>query len=512
MFLCQPLLDVLAGRGIEDIDAFIKVPSWNDLPDPFSIPSMEKATTRVLCAIRRRERIIIFGDYDCDGVLGAHILRSALSALGAPARVSLPHRDEGYGLSSSAVHHFSRSGTDLLITVDNGINARAAVRLAQRLGIGVVVIDHHRIQEQAETTAVWSDGFCGAGLAAMFAWALALRAKWTDTKIEYLLSGCSQYAAIASIADCVPLLDGTRTLARLGLAELARSRHKGLQELLKTSCTDPSQPDSRDVAFGVAPRINAAGRMAHPAEALAVFEAAMNEEAAQRSVERLNQLNLERRRTVKVHFEELVESLGTNIPAGLVAYREASPKGIAGLLASKCVERYSVPSIVLVPSTIPGQVVGSGRSVPGVDLVETLRPLGKLFLRFGGHTQAVGLTMAVARIEEFGEKFARSVEPLARRDSQKPDGEAELNLSFMGRHFDEQLLLLEPFGEGNRPPTFSICMAEVLRVRNRWVRIRQGRSSLEALCWDVPVREQMKGDFLVEFYGKTRILRGFTPR
>ena len=263
----------------------------------------------------------------------------------------------------------------MLITVDNGINARAAVRLAQRLGIDVVVIDHHRIQEQAETTAVWSDAFCGAGLAAMFAWALALKAGWNDTKVERLLSGCSQYAAIASIADCVPLLDGTRTLARLGLAELSRSRHKGLQELLKSACTDPSQPDSRDVAFGVAPRINAAGRMAHPAEALAVFEAALDEEAARQSVDRLNQLNAERRRTVKLHFEELVESIGTNIPAGLVVYRETSPKGIAGLLASKCVERYSVPSIVLVPSTTPGQVVGSGRSVPGIDLVETLRPL-----------------------------------------------------------------------------------------------------------------------------------------
>ena len=206
MFLCQPLLEVLAGRGIEDIDAFLKVPSWNDLPDPFSIPSMEKAAARVLCAVRNRERITIHGDYDCDGVLGTHILRSVLTSLGAAPRTYLPHRDEGYGLSSPTVHRFSCSGTDLLITVDNGINARAAVRLAQRLGIDVVVIDHHRIQEQAETTAVWSDAFCGAGLAAMFAWALALKAGWNDTKVERLLSGCSPYAAIASIADCVPLL------------------------------------------------------------------------------------------------------------------------------------------------------------------------------------------------------------------------------------------------------------------------------------------------------------------
>ena len=365
MFLCQPLIEVLVGRGIEDIDAFLKVPSWHDLPDPLSIPSMEKVAARVLSAVRNRERITIHGDYDCDGVLGTHILRSVLNGLGAAPRTYLPHRDEGYGLNSSTVHRFSCSGTDLLITVDNGINARAAVRLAQRLGIDVVVIDHHRIQEQAETTAVWSDTFCGAGLAAMFAWALMLKAEWNDTKIERLLSCCSPYAAIASIADCVPLLHGTRTLARLGLAELSRSRHKGLQELLKSACTDPSQPDSRVVAFGVAARINATGRMAHPVEALAVFEAGLDEAAVRQRVDRLNQLNRERQCVVKAHFEELIESIATDTPAGLVVYRETSPKGISGLLASKCVERYAVPSIVLVPSTTPGIVVGSGRSAPG---------------------------------------------------------------------------------------------------------------------------------------------------
>ena len=176
MFLCQPLLEVLAERGIEDIDAFLTVPSWNDLLDPFSIPSMEKATARVLRGVREGERITIFGDYDCDGILGAHILRSALTGLGATPLTYLPHRDEGYGLSSSIVHQFSCGGTDLLVTIDNGINARAAVHLTQRLGIDVVVIDHHRIQERAETAAVWSDAFCGAGLAAIFAWALALKA------------------------------------------------------------------------------------------------------------------------------------------------------------------------------------------------------------------------------------------------------------------------------------------------------------------------------------------------
>jgi single-stranded-DNA-specific exonuclease len=511
MFLCRALLEVLAGRGLENIDAFLKLPSWNDLPDPFSIPLMERAVDRVLCAIRGCERITIFGDYDCDGVLGAHILRSVLSGLGAPVRTFLPHRDEGYGLSSSTVHRFSCSGTDLLITVDNGINARVAVQLAQRLGIDVIVIDHHRIQEQAETTAVWSDAFCGAGLAAMFSWALALKAGWNDTKVERLLSGCSQYAAIASIADCVPLLHSTRTLARLGLAELSRSRHRGLQALLKSSCTDPSRPDSRDVAFGVAPRINAAGRMAHPAEALAVFEAALDEEAARQRVDRLNRLNQARRRTVKAHFEELVESVGTNIPGGLVVYRKTSPKGVAGLLASKCVEKYLVPSIVLVPSTTPGLVVGSGRSTPGIDLVEHLRPFSPLFVRFGGHAQAVGLTMAVEHIREFQDAFAGSFAPGSRVEGRSVKAEAELCLSMVGHYFHDQLLMLEPFGVGNPPPVFSIGRTEVIGAKNRWVRLRQGTHTIGVLSWDVAVDQGMKGDCLIEFHGKTRILRGFTP-
>lgn len=511
MFLCHQLIDVLAGRGIEDIDTFLKAPSLNDLPDPFSFPSMEQAVARVLRAIREKERITIFGDYDCDGVLGTHILRSALASFGATPRSYLPHRDEGYGLNSPAVHRFSCSGTELLITVDNGINAHAAVYLAQRLGIDVVVIDHHRIQEQADTTAVWSNTFCGAGLAAIFAWALALKAGWNEPRVERLLLGCSQYAAIASIADCVPLIGATRTLARLGLAELSRAQHRGLNELLKSSCSDPSQPDSRDIAFGVAPRINAAGRMAHPAEALAVFEAAVDEEAARTSVDRLNQLNAERRRVVSQHFDELAQTIGTNIPPALVVYRETSPKGIAGLLASKCVERYSVPSIVLVPSTVSGEVVGSGRSTASVDLVETLRPLGKFLIRYGGHAQAIGLTMSVEQIGPFKESFARAVEPLLRDEDKEVSPDADLALSSANRHFYDQLLQLEPFGEGNRPPMFSIRMAEAKSVRNRWVRICQGRSSVEALCWDIPVTEHMKGDFLVEFYGKTRILRAFMP-
>jgi single-stranded-DNA-specific exonuclease len=509
MFLCQPLLDVLIARGIEDVDSFIQPPSWSDFPDSASIPGMVGAVDRVLAAVRDKQRIAIFGDYDCDGVLGTHILRSVLAGFGVQARAYLPHRDEGYGLSSCAVHKFSLSGTDLLITVDNGINAQREVQLAQRLGVDVVVIDHHRIQEQANTLAVWAQEFCGAGLAALFATTLVLRAGWKEERVERLQVAMSQYAAIASVADCVSLQNGTRALARLGMRELARAENCGLRELLWVSCADPANPDSNDLAFGVAPRINAAGRIDHPARALSVFEAARDEDAARKSVGRLDELNQQRRQLVAEHFGEICREIPQPGPPALVLYRESCPKGIAGLLAAKCVERFNVPTIVLAPSPQPNLVVGSGRSVAGFNLAEALEQFCRFFKRFGGHAQAVGLTMPVGQVDAFAKEFTSFVEGLKLDRSHEIREDGELVLATAGKHFDEQLTLLEPFGEGNPAPVFLLRGVEVASFRHRWVRIRQGRFSLEALCWDLAPQVGSRGSCLIEFRGKRRVLKSF---
>jgi single-stranded-DNA-specific exonuclease len=512
MFFNPLLLDVLAGRGIEDIDAFVKDPTWNDLPDPMSIPSMEQAVDRVLRAVRDGERIAIHGDYDCDGVLGAHVLRSVLARMGVEPLVHLPHRDEGYGLATPAVHTFSRRGTDLVITVDNGINARPAVELARRLGIEAVVIDHHLIQDRADALAVWSPHFCGTGLAVLFAWSLAARSGWADNRIEKLLEDLSQYAAIASVADCVPLLGGTRTLARLGLRYLAQAKHAGVRELLRVSCSDVNRPDSHDIAFGIAPRINAAGRIKHPSLALRVFEAAQDEPAAHESVRVLSEMNQKRRQLVAFHFDELAASVFMPAAPALVVYRESCPKGILGLLASKCVERFSVPAIVLAPSASAGIAVGSGRTVEGFDLVDGLRQCERFLTRFGGHTQAAGLTMPINRIEQFEKEFISLVESMNLPARTVPRAEGELVLATLGARFDEQIAQMEPFGEGNRAPILAVRMVEVSSLKRRWVRLRQGRYSIEALCWNLDLREGMRGDCLIELYGKRRILRAFSEQ
>ncbi len=273
-----------------------------------------------------------------------------------------------------------------------------------------------------------------------------------------------------------------------------------------------NRPDSHDIAFGIAPRINAAGRINHPSLALRVFEAAQNESAAQESVRVLNEMNQERRELVAVHFRELAESVSMPAPPALVVYRESCPKGILGLLASKCVERFSVPAIVLAPSATPGFAVGSGRTVDGFDLVEGLKQCERFLTRFGGHTQAAGLTMPINQIEPFEKEFISVVESMNLPARTVPQAEGELVLAMLGPRFDEQLAQMEPFGEGNRAPILAVRTVEVSSLKRRWVRLRQGRYSVEALCWDLDLREGMRGDCLIEFYGKRRILRAFSEQ
>jgi pimeloyl-ACP methyl ester carboxylesterase len=192
---------------------------------------------------------------------------------------------------------------------------------------------------------------------------------------------------------------------------------------------------------------------AHPAAALSVFEAARDEEAARRSIEKLDQLNQQRRQLVAAHFGRICAEVPQPAPPALVLYQEACPKGVAGLLAAKCVERFGVPSIVLAPSTEPGLVVGSGRSVPGFDLAQAFEQFRRFFQRFGGHAQAVGLTMPVCHIEAFSKEFTSFVEGLELDRNREIRKDGELELATAGKQFDEQLALLEPFGEGKPAET-----------------------------------------------------------
>ena len=238
-----------------------------------------------------------------------------------------------------------------MITIDNGINSVSPIRLAQRLAMDVVVVDHHHIETRADAAAVWSDKFCAAALGLMLSWALIESVHLPQDEVTIFLNSLSRLAAIASIDDCVPLLAETRTLTKIGLAELGRTPHAGLRKLLLMAGTKlPQPPTSEQIAFRVTPRINAAGRVGDSGEVLRMLNATNPEIQGERAIV-LDELNRERRKLEKGALEELYSTVGEKLRAGLVIYGAEWPKGIAGILASRARERYGVPTFVLVHDT-----------------------------------------------------------------------------------------------------------------------------------------------------------------
>ena len=508
MHLCQPMLDILLRRSIDDVDEFLAPPSWARMPSSSTIEGVDDAVRRLVRAAQRKERAVIYGDYDCDGVLATAILAATLRRVGLTCATYVPHRDEGYGFSSEALHRFSRHGFQLILTVDNGINAQMPVRVAQRLGIDTLVVDHHLIDTRASTLAVWSPKFSAAGLALLLSRALLEHSAVPDGQAVALLDSLGRLAAIAAIADCVPLTGSNRLLTRLGMEALRDTRHSGLRKLLDLAGVAKGKaPTSEQIAFRIAPRINAAGRMDHPRLVLEMLAA--SSDAAVEGALVLDRLNQERRRVERTVFAQLIEQVGDCGDPALVVYGERWPRGITGILAARAAEHYGVPAIVLVRDQRTGLAVGSGRSVRGLNLIRALRQSSQHLLRFGGHEQAAGLTMAVEAIPEFRESFLAAVakEPL-RPDEPKLE-DAELNLYGLPKDFFLQLQQLEPFGIGNPAPVFRIPLVVAGPARSGRFHLQQGQNRLQVRSGKVIVPAGQQGTAWVEMTGSESTLVRF---
>ena len=480
--LCRPLVDVLQHRGIDDPEQYLAPSVWSDLPSPFLIEGMEEVTGRILRSVRSRRQLAIFGDYDCDGVLSTAILQATLRKLGAEPLVFLPHRDDGYGFTTGAVHHFSKASAGLVLTIDNGINAKGPIHLARRLGLEIVIVDHHHIETRADAVAVWSTGYCAAGLGVLLSWALLESSGLPSAQVFPFLNSLSRLAAIASIADCVPLIGPTRTLTRIGLAELPKTRHAGLRKLLRMAGVRANEaPTSEQIAFRVAPRIKAAGRVGHPQEALEMLNEPLPESQVDLALA-LDRLNRERRTQEKAALEQLLLMVPDPIPPGLVVYGPHWKKGIAGILASRARERYGVPVFVLVADIRSGMAVGSGRSVDGLSLIDALRACSPVLQRFGGHDHAAGVTLRVEDIPSFRNCLETYLLQHPPKPMQAPVSEAELDLARDGRSFYEQLRSMEPFGIGNPTPLFQLRNAEVRAASAGFVFVRQRSREIKARC------------------------------
>jgi len=539
-----PAARVLVARGYGDPEQARQflAPSLDSMHDPLLMKGMREAVARLVRAIRDREQILLYGDYDVDGTSSVIILKKTIELAGGRAGFHVPHRiRDGYGMRPEVIEEASRDGVTLIVSVDTGIRAANVVDHARTLGIDVIVTDHHLPEETALPAAAAvlnpnqpgcpypEKSLCGAGVALKLVQALLAALEWPRERARRLVESFLKIAAIATVADVVPLSGENRVIVKHGLDGLRELRNPGLRALMRVAGFNPGdRPTAGQVAFRVAPRINAAGRMDSAAEVIELFLTSDGQRASD-IAERLNDLNQERQQTEeqirRAIFESCLKTPVDASEAGLVFSAPGWHRGVVGIVASRVVDFYHRPAIVLSEDTERGEASGSGRSIRGFHLLEALEAMPELFIRFGGHRQAVGLTLPMERVGEFRRRFNDYAAARLSADDFVPEFEADARLSLTEVNDESiaQVLSLAPFGHGNPAPLFAVEGAEVAGEPLVWkekharVRLRQGPRGVTAKAWNFAGRiaETQAGaavDALLYFeednYGANR---GFAP-
>lgn len=468
------LAELLLARGVTTAaDAFTFLnPDLAHLHDPFLMRGMDCAVARVERAIAASEPILLYGDYDVDGTVAVVLLKTAIEMLGGNARFHVPHRlRDGYGMQSSVLEAAHADGVRLVITVDTGMRAFAEAETAQSLGLDLIITDHHLAEGHDKLPAALAilnpnqagctypeKSLCGGAIALKLAQALLERRDAARLR-EKILPSFLKMAAIATIADAVPLRGENRTIAALGLRELRRPVSCGLRALFACAAIDPAtkQITGYDVAFRLAPRINAAGRMDVASDVIELFSTRDPVRAAELAA-KLERLNRERR-DVEAAALALIDTRlesDTELAADrlLLVDGDGWHRGVIGILASRVVERTAKPAIVV--SIEDGIAHGSGRSVDGFVLLSSIESCADLFTRFGGHAFAVGFALPAASLPELKRRLRLYAEEhLAAREPERLlQIHAELPLDRVTPVLAGWLRKLEPFGHGNSEPIF----------------------------------------------------------
>jgi single-stranded-DNA-specific exonuclease len=469
---------LLCLRGLSDPETAARFlqPSLDHLHDPFRLADMGIAVARLEAAIARRERIAIHGDYDVDGITSTVILRRALEMLGGDVVHFIPERlRDGYGLQPAAIERLQADGVTLVVSVDCGIRGIDAARRARELGLDLIITDHHEpdgelpaalavINPKRHDCSYPDKSLAGVGVALKVVQALCARAgktKWLPAFVKI--------AAIGTLADVVPLVGENRVIARLGLGSLSRGPHTiGLRALLDCSGLTGKTIDSYQVAFMLAPRVNAAGRMSTPDIATRLLLATGDgmEPEARALAQQLNDENLRRQQEEAELVAQARKAIESDPAVGahnvLVVGGAGWHRGVIGIAASKLVDAYHKPAIVL---SVDGEVAhGSCRSIPDFDMLDALERCADLFERFGGHKQAAGLTMEAARVPEFRERINRWADDVLHPDQLRPRLRIDAPLALKGITHDlvRGLDSLGPFGMGNPRPVFHASPVEIV--------------------------------------------------
>lgn len=468
------LATILVNRGImeeEQIEKFLK-PKRSDFYNPYGMPDMNIAVERIMKAIENKEKTIIYGDYDVDGITSVTVLKSFLEERGLHVGVYIPNRlEEGYGLNKKAVEYIAEQKYSLMITVDCGISAVEEVEYANQLGIETIVTDHHEPGNELPNAIAVVDAKrkdnqyqCRnlAGVGVVFKLIQAIGIKMGLEEKEYLKY--LDIVCIGTISDIVPLTDENRVIVKLGLKLVEQTRNLGLKSILQAS--GYNKIDSVTISFGIAPRINACGRMGHQEEALNLFLSKDINEVNELT-QKLNEYNKTRQEIEKRIYKDAttqIEEQGLANKNTIVLMGKNWHHGVIGIVASKITEMYFKPSILLCEEDDLGK--GSGRSIPGFDLYEALTECKESINRFGGHAMAVGINVKKDKLEEFKEKLEQiskeknieEIVPILKID-------AQISLDEINKEIVNSLRKLEPFGEENKNPLFVFKNLKIDSIR-----------------------------------------------
>lgn len=492
-----PLLsEILARRGIRDADAaraFLS-PSLDQLPDPAELPDLGLAVELVRGAIARGEPIAVFGDYDVDGVASTAMLTRGLRRRGAVATPYLPHRQrDGYGLNAGAIERIAASGARLLLSVDCGTGDGDELALARERGLTTVVLDHHHVAEDdlpadafvsaRRPGAGCYDGFAAAGVALQF-----LRALIGDDALQLL-----PFAALATVADVVPLQGPNRALVALGLRRYGEAP-VGLLQLARQAGLSPNRVTAWDCGFVLGPRLNAAGRLADPQLALDLLLCDDATRAGDIALQ-LNRLNAQRQQSLERLVRDAEARLSGLDARVIVLSDPAWPVGLVGLAASRLAERHGRPAVVLAEHD--GLSRGSARSVTGFNIVKALDDCRELLVEHGGHSQAAGLTVRTELLGDLSGRLslmaAEALGPVSAREPLVLD--AEIYAEDLTLETAQALGALEPCGHGNHEPALLLRGARVEHLgrtrdgKHLRLRVRAGRRALKAIFFNAAARE-----------------------
>jgi single-stranded-DNA-specific exonuclease len=535
--LASTVARLLVLRGITDVESarHYLAPSLTHLHSPYLMTGMKAAIDRLEAAIERKEGILIYGDYDVDGTTAIVILKTAIELCGGAADFHVPHRiREGYGMKDDVIERAAAADIRLIISVDTGIRALDAAQTAHRLGVDLIVTDHHLAGKDGVPSALAvlnpnqpgcdypCKDLCGAGVAFKLAQGLMER-RLPHNDQSRLLTSFMKMVAIATIADAVPLTGENRVFARLGLGALRSPVNLGLRALFEVAQVGGRALTSGEVAFRIAPRLNAAGRMDVARDVIELFSV-KDPERAKEIANRLDQLNAKRqeeeRRILDAIDSRFAEEPALHDAFCIVIDGDGWHRGVIGITATRIVERYGRPALVI--SRDSDEAHGSGRSIPAFHLLNALESCANIFTRYGGHAHAVGFSLPASRLAELRthlDEYARArltvadFEPILNLD-------AALPLEQVTPELFQALCRLEPFGMGNPEPVFSACAVRVMAsprvIKDKHVKLklspsldRQEADSSKAK-WKHSLHFDALGWHMAESVQKAQLLLGDT--